>query len=59
MKRLVEWAFWAIGALAILYLLLFLYASLTGRQFRPGDPIHIFRNPDAPNYSAATSADLV
>ena len=51
MKRILEWAFWAIGAVAIAYLALNLYASLTGRQFQPGDPIHIFRSPDAPDYS--------
>ena len=55
MKRILEWAFWAIGAVAIAYLALNFYASLTGRQFQPGDPIHIFRNPDAPDYSAATA----
>jgi hypothetical protein len=51
MKRVFEWAFWAIGTVAIAYLALYLYASLTGRQFEPGDPIHIFRSPDAPDYS--------
>jgi len=51
MKRVLEWAFWAIGTVAIAYLALYLYASLTGRQFQPGDPIHIFRSPDAPDYS--------
>jgi bacteriorhodopsin len=51
MKRVLEWAFWAIGAVAIAYLALYLYASLSGRQFQPGDPIHIFRSPDAPDYS--------
>ena len=58
MKRVLEWAFWAIGAVAIAYLALYLYASLTGRQFEPGDPIHIFRSPDAPDYSAAMAAGL-
>ncbi len=53
MKRLAVWAFYAIGTLAILYLALFAYAVFTGRQLQPGDPIRIFRNPDAPNYSAA------
>jgi bacteriorhodopsin len=51
MKRVAIWAFYAIGTLAILYLVLFAYVTLTGRQFTPGDPIHIFRNPDAPSYS--------
>ena len=39
------------GILAVLYLALYAYTSLTGRSFEPGDPIHIFRKPDAPNYS--------
>jgi hypothetical protein len=51
MKRVAAWAFYAIGALAIAYLALYAYASLTGRRFQPGDPIHIFRSPDAPDYS--------
>jgi len=45
MKRLLTFAFYAIGCLAILYLALFAYASLTGRTLVPGDPIHIFRSP--------------
>ena len=51
MKRLGLWAFYAVGALAILYLALYAYVTFTGRDFRPGDPIHIFRKPDAPSYS--------
>jgi hypothetical protein len=51
MKRIATWAFYAVGILAALYLALYAYASLTGRSFEPGDPVHIFRNPDAPNYS--------
>jgi hypothetical protein len=51
MKRLSVWAFYAVGALAILYLALYAYAAFTGRQLQPGDPIHIFRKPDAPSYS--------
>jgi hypothetical protein len=58
MKRLAVWAFYAIGTLAILYLALFAYAVFTGRQLQPGDPIRIFRNPDAPNYSAVRDRDL-
>jgi hypothetical protein len=54
MKRLAAWTFYAVGMLAILYLALYAYASFTGRDLQPGDPIHIFRKPDAPNYSAAT-----
>ena len=51
MKSVVTWVFYGIGALAILYLALYAYAAFTGRQLQPGDPIHIFRKPDAPEYS--------
>jgi hypothetical protein len=54
MKRVAAWVFYAVGALAIGYLALYAHALFTGRQLQPGDPIHIFRKPDAPNYSAAT-----
>jgi len=30
---------------------LYAYAAFRARSFTPGDPIHIFRNPDAPDYS--------
>jgi hypothetical protein len=58
MARFAVWAFYAVGALAVLYLALYAYAAFTGRELKPGDPIHIFRKPDAPNYSAATDADF-
>jgi hypothetical protein len=51
MKRFATWLFYAIGALAIFYLALYTYAAFTGRGLQPGDPIHIFRRPDAPTYS--------
>jgi hypothetical protein len=51
MKRVAVWGFYAIGALAIGYLALFAYARLTAPQLAPGEPIHIFRKPDAPKYS--------
>ncbi len=51
MKRIGMFVFYAIGALAIGYLALYAYATFTGRDLQPGDPIHIFRKPDAPNYS--------
>jgi bacteriorhodopsin len=51
MKRFGTWVFYAIGAVAMLYLALYSYVAFTGRDLRPGDPIHIFRKPDAPNYS--------
>jgi hypothetical protein len=51
MKRLATWAFYAVGAIAIGYLALYAYAVFTGRDLQPGDPIHIFRKPDAPSYS--------
>lgn len=51
MKRLAVFTFYAIGALALLYLALYAYAVFSGRELQPGDPIHIFRKPDAPSYS--------
>jgi hypothetical protein len=53
MKRVATWALYAVGALAVAYLALYAYVAFTGSSFEPGDPIHIFRKPDAPNYSAA------
>jgi hypothetical protein len=50
-ERLAVWIFYGIGLLAIAYLALFAYNSLTGHPLVPGDPIHIFRKPDAPSYS--------
>ena len=58
MKRIAVWAFYGIGALAVGYLALYAYAVFTGRDLPPGDPIHIFRNPKAPDYSAATDPGL-
>ncbi|MBU6463898.1 MAG: hypothetical protein KGK01_06205 [Bradyrhizobium sp.] len=51
MKRLAIWAFYAAGAVAIGYLALYAYVALTGWHLQPGEPIHIFRKPDTPNYS--------
>ena len=51
MKRIAVWAFYAVGAVAIAYLALYAYAAFKGRGLQPGDPIHIFRRPDAPSYS--------
>ena len=51
MKRLAVWAFYAVGAVALGYLALYAYVVLTRRDSKPGDPIHIFRKPDAPSYS--------
>lgn len=51
MKRIATWAFYAISTLAILYLALYAYAAFRGHSLQPGDPIRIFRNPDAPSYS--------
>jgi hypothetical protein len=51
MRRAATWLFYVIGAVAIGYLALYAYATLMGREFVPGDPIHIYRRPDAPNYS--------
>jgi hypothetical protein len=51
MKRFGTWAIYIVGTLAIAYLALYAYAMYRGDDLRPGDPIHIFRKPDAPNYS--------
>lgn len=51
MRRIGTWLFYAVGALAIAYLVLYAYATFTGRTLHPGDPIHIFRKPNAPDYS--------
>jgi hypothetical protein len=51
MKRAAEWALYAVGALAVGYLALYLYAAFTRPNIQPGDPIQIFRKRDAPNYS--------
>jgi hypothetical protein len=58
MKRAAIWVLYGVGALAIAYLALYAYVMFTGRPFEPRDPIHIFRKPDAPNYSAAMAGDL-
>ena len=39
------------GTLAILYLALHAYTVFTRQEFVPGDPIRIFRNPEAPSAS--------
>lgn len=51
MKRLATWAFYAIGALACAYLAIYAYTMLTAPKLVPGEPIHIFRKPNAPDYS--------
>ncbi len=51
MKRLATWFAYLVGGLACLYLALYAYTALTRRELVPGDPIQIFRKPDAPKYS--------
>jgi hypothetical protein len=51
MKLFAIWVFYTVGVLAIGYLALYAYVAFTARDFKPGDPIYIFRKPDAPNYS--------
>lgn len=51
MKRIGTVAFYAIGAFAILCLALYAYTAFRGHGLQPGNPIHIFRSPGAPNYS--------
>ncbi|MEH2543478.1 hypothetical protein V1283_000123 [Bradyrhizobium sp. AZCC 2262] len=55
MKRIAVWAFYGVGAMAIAYLALYAYAVFTGRDLQPGDPIRIFRKPDAPSYSGLST----
>lgn len=54
MKRIATWALYAVGALSVAYIALYVYAMLTAPRLEPGDPIRIFRKPDAPSYSALT-----
>jgi hypothetical protein len=51
MKRVAVWALYAVSALAILYVALNIYVAFSGPHLTPGEPIHIFRSPDAPSYS--------
>ncbi|NVN85006.1 MAG: hypothetical protein HXX15_02860 [Rhodopseudomonas sp.] len=51
MKRVAIWLAYGVGALACLYLALYTYRMLTAPNLAPGEPIHIFRKPDAPKYS--------
>jgi hypothetical protein len=51
MKRLTTWVIYVMGAIAIAYLALYAYAVFTQPDLKPGDPIRIFRKPDAPSYS--------
>jgi hypothetical protein len=55
MKRIGIGIIYVIGAISIGYLALFAYATFTRRDFTPGDPIQIFRKPDAPSYSQGAS----
>ena len=50
-KRAGTWAIYAVGAIAIGYLALYAYVMFTRPQLVPGEPIQIFRKPDAPKYS--------
>jgi hypothetical protein len=51
MKRVAIWAVYTIGALSVAYIALYIYVRLTTPRLTPGDPIRIYRNPDAPEYS--------
>ncbi len=51
MKRAAAWLVYLVGALAIGYLALYAYVTFTRPKLVPGEPIQIFRKPDAPNYS--------
>jgi hypothetical protein len=56
MKRLGTLIFYAVGLIAIAYLLVYAYVMLAGRDLQPGAPIRIFRKPDAPSYSRIAPA---
>jgi len=51
MKRIAVWTFYAVIVVAILYLALHVYVAFTRPHLVPGEPIRIYRNPDAPSYS--------
>jgi hypothetical protein len=51
MKRIGIGIVYIVGALSIGYLALYAYAMFTRPNLTPGEPIQIFRKPDAPNYS--------
>jgi hypothetical protein len=51
MKKIFAWLFYIVGALSVAYLLAYVYLALTAPRITPGDPIEIYRDPDAPNYS--------
>ena len=51
MKRAATWLIYLVGALSIGYLALYAYTMLTRHDPVPGEPIQIFRKPDAPDYS--------
>jgi hypothetical protein len=55
MKRVATVVAYAVGGLACLYLALYAYRVFTAPDLTPGDPIHIFRKPDAPKYSTLLS----
>jgi hypothetical protein len=50
MQKIGTWIFYLVGAIAIGYLLLYVYAWLTAPELTPGEPIRIFRKQDAPDY---------
>ena len=51
LKRAGTFAIYVVGAVAIGYLALYAYVMFTRPQLVPGEPIQIFRKPDAPKYS--------
>lgn len=51
MRKIGTWIVYVVGAIAVGYLLLYVYAWLTAPELTPGEPIRIFRKQDAPEYS--------
>lgn len=51
LKRAGSIVIYVVGAIAIGYLALYAYVMFTRPQLVPGEPIQIFRKPDALKYS--------
>lgn len=51
MKSVGTWIVYVVGAISLGYLALYAYATFTRPHLTPGEPIQIFRKPNAPNYS--------
>lgn len=50
MKRVLVWLSYAVGAISVIYLALFAYATLVRPEAEPNKPIHIYEREDAPRH---------